>query len=113
LREEVQTVSEATKLACVEKSHEQAQGESKADADIRTDAERRVGAGVKVEVFRDLLEGLVRDVFNEKLKSLLTSIQTCEDGDRLLEAIRQICKAKSLKEFHLYSVVIGLLAEQP
>jgi hypothetical protein len=81
LREEVQTVSEATKQTWAQK--------------YVAEAEARVAA-------RSLREGLIEalsDAFGKLAEPLLRSIQTCEDVDRLKGAIKQLHKVTSLDQF--------------
>ncbi len=83
LREEVQTMSEATKKTWIQVEAEK--------------AETRVALRSQ----REILTAVLTDRFGELPESIQTLIQNCDQIDRLRGAILQAYKIKSLDEFNL------------
>jgi hypothetical protein len=82
LRQEVQTVTDATKMTFAQK--------------IAAETEARV----LPKALRDMLITLLEDAFQELPESLLSSIRACDDVERLKAAIRNVRTASSLDQFH-------------
>jgi hypothetical protein len=95
LREEAQTVTEATKQTWVQKNMAELERLAQKRADERAEA---LGA---VRSHRETLIAVLSGAFGEVPAPIQALIQGCADIDRLRAAILQVSKLKSLDEFQL------------